>query len=201
MIQRSKQAWFEVWGSEVAQNRFLKYLVVVLSVLSTVFAIALAAVALRSPQVFAVSTVESGALREVPIPKEYLTAEAKRIVTEYLQRRHSWEPKTVQASIGKASRFVDDSFRKAFLQANDSQIRIATEKKITQKFYVSAISVDLEKGVASATGDRLLTVDGFRAVNSLSFELKLRFGERTESNPEGVYITAEQLVETAREVK
>jgi hypothetical protein len=201
MIQRSKQAWFEVWGNEVAQNRFLKYLVVVLSAVSAVFAIALTLVALRPPQVFAVSSVESGALRAAPVPKEYLEAEAKRVVTEYLQKRHSWEPRSVQASIGKASRFVDESFRKAFLQANDSQIRIAIEKKITQKFYVSAISVDLEKGTSSVSGDRLLTVDGFRAVNTLSFELKLRFGERTETNPEGVYITAEQLVETSREVK
>lgn len=201
MIQRSKQVWFEVWGNEVAQNRFLKYFVVVLSTLSMVFAIALTIVALRPPQVFAVSSIESGELRTAPLPKEYLEAEAKRVVTEYLQKRHSWEPRTVQTSIGKASRFVDESFRKAFLQANDSQIRIAVEKKIAQKFYVSAINVDLEKGAASVTGDRLLTVDGFRAVNTLSFELKLRFGERTGANPEGVYITAEQLVETDREVK
>jgi len=201
MIHKSKQAWFEVWGTEVAQNRFLKYLVIVLSGLCVVFAIALVFVALRSPPVFAVSSVESGMLRSAPVPKEYLESEARRVITEYLQRRHSWEPKTVQVSIGKASRFVDESFRKSFLQANETQIRIATEKKIIQKFYVSSVTVDSERKTAQVSGDRLLTVDGFRAVNSLSFELKLRFGERTQENPEGVYIVAEQLVEPNREAK
>lgn len=201
MIRKSTQVWFEVWGTEVAQNRFLKYLVVVLSSLCAVFAISLTIVALRSPPVFAVSSVESGVLRSVPLPKEYLESEAKRVITEYLQRRHTWEPKSVQSSIGKASRFVDESFRRAFLQANESQIKIALEKQITQKFYVSSVSVDLEKCTASVVGDRLLTIEGFRAVNTLSFALKLRFGERTEQNHEGVYITAEQLTETSREVK
>ncbi len=201
MIRKATQVWFEVWGTEVAQNRFLKYLVVVLSSLCAVFAISLTIVALRAPPVFAVSSVESGVLRSAPLPKEYLEGEAKRVITEYLQRRHTWEPKSVHSSIGKASRFVDESFRKAFLQANESQVKIALEKKITQKFYVSSISVDLEKGTASVAGDRLLTIEGFRAVNTLSFELKWRFGERSEQNHEGIYITAEQLTETPREVK
>lgn len=201
MIQKSKQVWFEVWGTEVAQNRFLKYFVIVLSALCSVFAIALTFVALRSPPVFAVSTIESGMLRSSPLPKEYLESEARRVVTEYLQRRHSWEAKNVQTSISKAARFVDESFRKAFLQANDAQIRIATEKKIAQRYYVGSVSVDLDKKTALVSGDRLLTVDGLRAVNTLAFELKLRFGERTQENPEGVYIVAEQLVDSSREAK
>ena len=109
--------------------------------------------------------------------------------------------KCVKGSIGKAARFVDESYRKAFLSANETQVRIAQEKKITQKFYVSKIEVDLAKTTASVSGDRILTIDGFRAVNALSFNLSLRLGERTEQNPEGVYITSEQLVDTSKEVK
>ncbi len=80
MIRKSTQAWFEVWGTEVAQNRFLKYL----------------GVALRTPPVFVVSSIGSGVLRSAPLPKDYLEGEAKRVITEYLQRRHTWEPKSVQ---------------------------------------------------------------------------------------------------------
>lgn len=201
MIRQSKELWFETWGTEVAQNRFLKFLVLVLLILMTVFAVALAVATMRTPPIFAVSTVESGLLRDTPPAKSLLENEAKRVVTEYLQRRHSWEPATIQPSIGKASRFVDESFRKAFLQANEAQVRIAVEKKISQKFYVSKIEVDLEKKTASVVGDRILNIEGLRAVNSLAFELKLRFGERTDSNPEGVYIVAEQLLENSRESK
>lgn len=201
MIQKPKQAWFEVWGNEVAQNQILKYLLLVFAFANSTLTIALICVVFKSPTIFAVSSVESGILRSKPPAKEYLEAEAKRVITAYLQNRHTWDPATVQTSIAKASRFVDESFRKPFLQANDTQIKIALEKKITQKFYVSKIDLNLEKGTASVSGDRLLTIDGFRAVNALSFNLSLRMGERTEQNPEGVYITSEQLVETGKETK
>lgn len=201
MIQKTKQAWFEVWGNEVAQNQILKYLLLMFAFANTVLAVSLVCIFFKAPPIYAVSSVESGILRSNPPPKEYLEAEASRVITSYLQSRHTWEPSNVQKSIGKASRFVDDSFRKSFLQANDTQIKIAQEKKITQKFYVSKIELDLEKRTAAVSGDRILTIDGFRAVNTLSFKLSLRLGERTEQNPEGVYIISEQLVEAGKETK
>ncbi len=201
MIRKTKQAWFEVWGNEVAQNRILKLLLLVFGFANCICAISLVYLATKSPTLFAVSSIESGILRSNPPSKEYLTAEATRVVSAYLQSRHSWTANDVKGSIGKAARFVDESYRKAFLSANETQVRIAQEKKITQKFYVSKIEVDLAKTTASVSGDRILTIDGFRAVNALSFNLSLRLGERTEQNPEGVYITSEQLVDTSKEVK
>lgn len=201
MIRKTKQAWFEVWGNEVAQNQILKFMLIVFGFANSIGAISLVYLATKAPTLVAVSSIESGILRTNPPPKEYLAAEATRVVTAYLQSRHSWTATDVKGSIGKASRFVDESFRKPFLAANEAQIRIAQDKKIIQKFYVSKIEVDLGKGTALVSGDRILTVEGFRAVNALSFNLSLRFGERTEQNPEGVYITSEQLIETNKEVK
>jgi len=199
MILKARQKWFEVWGNEVAQNEILKYLLLIFCVANLVLTISLTVLALRSPPIFAVSSIDSGMLRADPPPKEYLEREAKRVVTAYLEMRHNWDSGTIQTSIGGASRFVDSSFRKAFLQANASQIKIATEKRISQRFYVRQVSVNLQKDVASVSGDRILTVDGFKAVSSLSFNLKIRLGDRTEQNPEGVYITSEQLVENGKE--
>ena len=201
MIRQSKEIWFEVWGTEVAQNRFLKFLVVTLAALVTVFATSLIFLAMKAPIVFAVSSVESGVLRQEVPPRAYLENEARRVITEYLQRRHSWESTDVQSSISKASKYVDDTFRKAFLQANETQVKIAVEKKISQKFFVSSSSLDLDSKKAIVSGERILNIDGLRAVSSLSFELRFRLGERTEANPEGVYIVAEQLLEASREVK
>lgn len=195
MIQKTKKAWFEVWGNEVAQNQILKYLLLVFAFSNSFLTVALIAVSMKSSPIFAVSSVESGILRSNAPPKEYLEAEARRVVTAYLQSRHTWDASNVQTSISKASRFVDESFRKAFLQANEAQVKIATEKKISQKFYVSKIDLNLEKGSASASGDRIITIEGFRAVNPLSFNLNFRMGTRTEQNPEGVYVTSEQLTD------
>ena len=199
MIQRTRQAWFEVWGNEVAQNQFLKYLLIVFGCVNMVLAISLTIVSFRSPPIFAVSSVDSGMLRSDPPPKEYLEREAKTVISGYLEIRHNWEPVSIEKSIGKASRFVDRSFRESFLRANASQIKIAKEKKVSQRFYISSVNVDLEKGVANVAGDRILTIDGLRAVSSLAFALKIRIGERTEQNPEGVYVTSEQLIENGKE--
>lgn len=199
MILKARQKWFEVWGNEVAQNEILKYLLLIFCVANLVLTISLTVLALRSPPIFAVSSIDTGMLRADPPPKEYFEREAKRVITAYLEMRHNWDSGTIQTSIGAASRFVDSSFRKAFLQANASQIKIATEKRISQRFYVRQVNVDLQKDVASVSGDRILTVDGFKAVSSLSFNLKIRLGERTEQNPEGVYVTSEQLIENGKE--
>ena len=199
MILKARQKWFEVLGNEVAQNEILKYLLLVFCVANLVLTISLTVLALRSPPIYAVSSIDTGMLRADPPPQEYLERESKRVVTAYLEMRHNWDSGTIQNSIGAASRFVDSSFRKAFLQANASQIKIATEKRISQRFYVRQVNVDLQKGVAGVSGDRILTVDGFKAVSSLSFNLKIRLGDRTEQNPEGVYITSEQLVENGKE--
>lgn len=199
MILKARQKWFEVWGNEVAQNEILKYLLLIFCVANLVLTISLTVLALRSPPIFAVSSIDTGMLRADPPPKEYLEREAKRVITSYLEMRHNWDSGTIQNSIGSASRFVDSSFRKSFLQANASQIKIATEKRISQRFYVRQVSVDLQKGVSTVSGDRILTVDGFKAVSTLSFNLKIRLGDRTEQNPEGVYVTSEQLVENGKE--
>lgn len=199
MILKARQKWFEVWGNEVAQNEILKYLLLIFCVANLVLTISLTVLALRSPPIFAVSSIDTGMLRADPPPKEYFEREAKRVITAYLEMRHNWDSGTIQTSIGAASRFVDSSFRKAFLQANASQIKIATEKRISQRFYVRQVNVDLQKDVASVSGDRILTVDGFKAVSSLSFNLKIRIGDRTEQNPEGVYVTSEQLVDNGKE--
>lgn len=201
MIQKSKNKWFEVWGNEVAQNQILKYLLLVFAFANSILAISLVRISLKTPPIFAVSSIDTGILRNNPPPKEYLESEAKRVITAYLQFRHTWDQTNIQESISKASKFVDESFRKSFAQANETQVKIAVEKKITQKFYVSKIELNLEKGFAVVSGDRLLTIDGFRAVNSLSFNLNIRLGERTILNPEGVYITSEQLIESGKESK
>ncbi len=199
MIQKARQKWFEVWGNEVAQNEILKYLLLVFCLANLILTVSLTVLALRDPPVFAVSSIDSGILRSDPPPKEYLEREAKRVVSAYLEMRHNWESATIQTSIGTASRFVDSSFRKAFIQANANQVKIAAEKRIAQRFYLRQVDVDLQKGTSAVSGERILTVDGFKAVSTLTFNLKIRLGERTEQNPEGVYITSEQLVENGKD--
>jgi TraE protein len=199
MIQRVHQKWFEVWGNEVAQNQILKYLLLLSTALNAASVICILFLALRTPPIFAVSSVESGILKANTVPKEFLESEAKRVIGLYLQSRHNWDSNTITQSIGTAAQYVDEAFRKTYLQANETQIRIAKEKRISQKFYTNEIKVDLAQGKATVRGDRIISVDGLRAVSPLAFNLDFRMGKRIEANPEGVYIISEQLIDTGKE--
>ena len=44
------------------------------------------------------------------------------------------------------------------------------------------------------TGDRILLVEGLRATNPMTLEVSYDDGPRTETNPSGIYVTAEKLI-------
>ena len=194
MIRNVQRTWFEVWGNETAQNRILKILLVFVLALLAVETIALAVLALRKPTLIAVTSTESKFLAVTPPNQELLEAELRRAVTGYLTAHYNWDPSSIEASFQAASKYVDPSFVKTFLNANQEHIRLAKEKSLSQKFFVSSMNIDLEKRRVVVEGERIIMVEGLRAANSVSIEIKFEFGKRTIKNPEGVFIVGENLV-------
>ena len=52
----------------------------------------------------------------------------------------------------------------------------------------------MKKNQAEITGDRILIVDGLRATQPMTFRFNFIFRNRTLDNPEGIYITSENLI-------
>jgi hypothetical protein len=73
------------------------------------------------------------------------------------------------------------------------QIRIAKEKQVSQKLFPEEPQIDLKEKKAEIVAERILILNGIRASQPMKFELGFSFGERTEENPEGIYITSEKL--------
>ena len=194
MIRNVQRTWFEVWGNETAQNRILKGLLVFLVALLAVETIALTVLSLRKPTLIAVTPTESRFLA-VAIPnQELLESEIKRSVNGYLHAHYNWEPRNIETSFQTAAKYVDPSFVKAFLGANQEQIRIAKEKKLSQRFFIVSMQIDLDKRRIQVEGERILLVEGLRAANSVSIEIKFDIGKRTVENPEGVVVVGENLI-------
>ena len=162
--------------------------------LSCTEAIALTVLALRKLPVIAVSATESRILTIVPPRPELLEAEVKRAVAGYVSAHYTWEWGKIDDAFREAAKYVSPEFTKAFLSANEVQVKVAREKKVSQQFYIAELSTDLKGKVARVSGDRILLVEGLRATNPLSLEVQFDYGPRTESNPEGVYVVGEKLL-------
>src|SRR5262245_3172792 len=148
MIRNIKRTWFEVWGTEEAQNRFLKALLVFFVSLCCTLSVALVILALRKPPLIAVSATESRVLTVIPPKAELLESEARRVVTGYITAHYNWEWAKIEESFRGAARYVSPDFTKKFLAANQEQIRVAREKKVSQRLYVAETQLDLKKKTA-----------------------------------------------------
>jgi hypothetical protein len=194
MIRNVQRTWFEVWGNETAQNRLLKGLLAFLLGLLAIQTIAFSLLALRKPTLIAVTNTESQFLAVTPPNKELVESEVRRAVTGYLTAHYNWNPATIEASFQMAAKFVDPSFVKSFLGANQEHIRLAKEKGLSQRFFVSEMVFDWDKRRVQVEGERIILVEGLRAANSVAIEIKFDLGKRSIENPEGVFIVGENLV-------
>lgn len=82
MIRKIERRWFEIWGAEEAQNRFLKYLLLVFCVVSIIELCVVTILAIRKPTLIAVGKDQTKwNISEEPSP-EYLAREISRTIID-----------------------------------------------------------------------------------------------------------------------
>lgn len=194
MIRKIQRRWFEVWADEEAQNRILKYMVLVLGVILSVQLVVISVLALRGPVLIAISKEVTQKLDVGEPDPEQLIREIVRAITNYLKTRHNWDWNSVEAKTKAASFYVASNYREKYLVATAEQIRVSKEKEIAQKFFPDEPKLNMKAKTAKVRADRILIVSGVRAAQALDLEIGFALGERTADNPEGIYITSERLV-------
>lgn len=194
MIKNIKRRYFEIWGDEEAQNVFLKGALFVISALFIAQSTALIVISLRKPILVAVGQKESKVFSMETPPEELLIQELRRQVRRYVETHYNWDAATIERAHEEAARYVSEKFVKAFRNANAEQVRMAKEKHVSQKVYVSGeITIDAKAMTARVPLDRILVLEGLRASMPLTLDVSFESGPRTEKNPEGVYITSERV--------
>lgn len=196
MIRQIERTWFEVWGSEQAQNRFLKGILALMILLAAVQAGALVILSLRGPVLITISPSETKRVLPAAHSSELTEAEISRALYNYMELRHNWDWEKIESRLKLAANYIEDGLLKKFSTQTAPQVKLAKERKISQKLYFdkAAANINMKTKTASVSGDRIIIVEGLRATNAQTFELAFQFGPRTAINPEGVYITAETLV-------
>jgi len=195
VIRNIKRTYFEIWGTEEAQNSFLKGVLLVVSILFAVQSIGLLVLALRKPDLIGVGNQETKLISVTPPGEELLRMELKRLVRGYIEAHYNWDFGSVEKAHEKASRYVSEKFVKAFNTANAEQVRVAKEKKVTQRVHVvGEIPIDSKTLSVRVAMDRILIVEGLRVAQAITLDISFEYGPRTETNPEGIYITGEKLI-------
>jgi hypothetical protein len=194
MIRDIRRKYYEVWGNEEAQNAFLKGLLVGLSILFALQSVIVCILSFRKPVLIAVEKSETQIIQSKPPSEEILSLELKRVVQSYLEAHYNWDPSTIESAHQLASQYVSEELIKAFKLANAEQVKLAKEKKLSQKVYIANLQVDSKSLTARGTLDRILMVDGLRAASVLTLEIHFQYGPRTTNNPEGIYITEEKAI-------
>lgn len=199
MIRNIQRTWFEIWGTETAQNQFLKGLLAFFMVIFGIETAALVTLAMRRPLVLGLSSDQTKVLVVEPPKQELLEAEIKRTTKGYLEAHYHWTFSTIEENFKIASKHVAPQFEKAFLAANQEQLKFAKEKKLSQRFFVSETKLDLKTKRVTVEAERILVVEGLRAANLTTIEVQFDYGARTETNPEGIYVTSEKLISKTSE--
>lgn len=193
MIRKIQRRWFEVWGDEEAQNRILKYLLLLFSGLIIAQLVLICMLAMKRPLIISVTNGLTQSVESFEPDANQLLRELIRVLKQYLRTRHSWEPATIETRSKAAASYVAAEYREKFFLNVQEQIRLAKEKQVSQKLFPDEPQIDMKEKKAIVTADRILIVNGIRATQAMTFELNFQFGERTAANPEGIYVTSEKL--------
>lgn len=118
--------------------------------------------------------------------------EIREAIKKYLEKRYDWSPEDVFKKLKDSEEFIHSSSVKAFRDSVANIAKFSVDKIVVQKVYPSTIGVNLSNQTALVMGDRITTIQGFKAAGDLKLELSFISGSRTKNNPWGIYITKER---------
>ncbi len=176
-------------GSLMHSNQFLKTFTI--SSLALVFMVlgVLLVMATKEPLVITLRS-DGKAIEQVAQPKA--EDQIKEGINKYLEKRYQWEPENVIKKLKESEKFITPQALKAFQSAVANVAKFSTDKIVSQRIYPNNIEINLSKGTAYITGDRVTSIQGLKAAGNLKLELTFESGPRTEMNPWGIYISKER---------
>jgi hypothetical protein len=123
------------------------------------------------------------------LPKPEIEIEAA--IRHYLDLRYNWTPATIGKQIKLAENFIQSKQEKQYETSTGNVVKFSTEKQVSQRIFPNAIEINLAKGTAKISGDRMSIFQGLRAAGELKITLEFEMGTRSIENPWGIYITKE----------
>lgn len=110
---------------------------------------------------------------------------------EYIGHRYTWDHESIKTGLKRAEHFIAPSLISAFQKALIDTVRYVREKRVRQRVYPKSVEVDLKEKKISVLADRFTDFDGLKAATEMRLELWFTSGERSVTNPWGIYMVKE----------
>jgi hypothetical protein len=191
-MKSNNRAFFEVWGESEVQNYFLKWVLIIFTVVVVAQSASLLVISflqIRQAKsdgslIPGGSSLKSSSINESDI---------KRALERYLQLRYSWDLTTIEEQLPDAAVFLIAAQKSDFLKTVRQEVARARRQNLAQRFFVERIQIDEKTKTATVEGWQLLLLSKSAlpprtTVEKISYEL----GGRTPANPEGVYVLSEK---------
>lgn len=111
---------------------------------------------------------------------------------EYILHRYCWDDSSVGQEIKKAEFFIAQNLVSSFERSLQETVKYVREKKVRQRVYPRSVEVNLKDKQIVIGADRFTEFDGLKAATDMRLNLSFLIGDRTVTNPWGVYIVKEQ---------
>ncbi len=141
----------------------------------------------RGPQVIALDSTGQVSQIDTKVTDLQVEAAAK----QYLSYRYSWSPATISSNLKKAEFFIAPPEANNFMLSMTETKKYVAEKDVTQSVYPRTMSVDFKTKTINVVADRITAFGKLKAATVLRVALNFEIGDRTVTNPWGVYITRE----------
>ncbi len=179
----------KILGDLAHSNQFLKLFSVSSLITNFLSLIIIFVLATRSPVVLSFNS-DANLLEKAPMPKPEM--EVRAAIKHYLELRYQWSPENVKDKLALAQTMIQPSAMKAYLGAAQNVVHFSLEKQVSQRVYGTDFVVDLERKTVRIVGDRITSIQNLKANGDLKLELSFEYGQRTQQNPWGVFISKEK---------
>lgn len=176
-------------GEVLHSNQFLKMFSIYTLTLLLITLLAFISVVNRSPNVITLNYDGKNIPRSRQPKVEDLVKEG---VKAYLEMRYKWEPSSVVENLKEAEHFIMPKTITAFRTAVSKVAKFSIDKSVSQRIYPEKLVINLTKKAVFISGDRITAIQGMKAAGDLNLEIHFEYGDMTESNPWGIYITKEK---------
>jgi len=182
-----KNTYAKLFSDLNYQNQVLKSVVFGLIALLMIALSAIVIFSYRGPTVVGLS--ESGEV--VELFGELRPKQIEAAIRRYMQLRYNWSKTTLQQQSKLTESMISDSAIPAFRKTIQDLLKFTNGRNVEQRVYAKSIDVDLLKKTVFVQADRVNVIESLKAATELRVVLKFSIGEKTISNPWGIYIEKE----------
>ena len=182
-----KQTFSKIFSDLNYQNQVLKSVVFGLISVLLMALCAILIFSYRGPTV--VGLAENGEVTE--LSDQLTPRQVEAAIRHYMRLRYNWRKDTLLTQSKLTEAMISDNAVPAYRKAIQDLLKFTSGRNVEQRAYPRSIDVEMQKKTVFVLADRVNEIESLKAATELRVVFKFMLGDRTISNPWGLYIEKE----------